>query len=379
MKNRQKRLSLVLGTLMLVGVSTGAFAYYNVPHDVSTTTKTETTATGQLVTQKNEALVRSINRSLETDTDKLLQAIGILAKQTSLSTQEMAQADLKAKIDASSIQQGIAVGEEITKAHLDYGGSTGQGYNPCHVMTDSMKAVKALDSAKINTIDVGRQSNTVGGKLSDTSFKQHVAKVKEHRAKYCSQSDVDNKTCEQVSELANADVNASSLTMSSISGSDMDEAKTAFRNNVMGEPDRAVGGGDTDVSRAYLLQTNQRQARLAPADYSMAYLQAMTTVDENLLDNDGKPMSPDEKIQATVNRYYGSDESKEWLKSMMAQQPRGLLVEQTKMMGLESHLHVSNIQSKERQLMMLASLVATSYEKMDRDMQKQLLFIRRNS
>lgn len=362
----------ILACLGLPSASTAGGVGYTPPEVHITVSKGISTNTAKVV-QNNTKLTADVVSSVERDTQMILDALRVLTKQSSVSGQEMAMSDLKAKIHASSIAQGIENANLLTKVSLDYGTNTGQGYNVCYVLSDALKTKSATDNAKIKALTEANKTDNVGGRLEKNSHNAFRKRTDEHRENYCTASDVQAGLCNKESPLAGADLSISSLMTSASKDDGMDKAKVAFRQNLLGQSDKAVpkSAGGTDVAHAYLLQTMQRQARLAPASYTLAYHHAMSTKDPNLLDSQGNPMSPDEKVEATVNRYYGTDESKEWLKSLIAQRPRGLLVEQAKMAGVESYLHLDNLQSKERQLMMLASLTATTYEKMDIDMQKQ--------
>ena len=95
-----------------------------------------------------------------------------------------------------------------------------------------------------------------------------------------------------------------------------------------------------------MYNTNRKTALAAFPAYSLAHLQAMTEVRDDLKDAQGKSVSPQEMLFNTIARYYGTEESVEWQKSMMQQRPRGLLVELAKIEGLAAYMdyqrHLTN-------------------------------------
>lgn len=357
-----------------------ALAYFHPSWEVRQSIQGQTTDMSNYVIQKNNGMMQTVKNSVTQETDDVLTAIRVMTKQTALSHQELAKADFDAKRTELSVQQGIDSAKAYADAVMNYGATTGQGYNVCAVLSEAKKTNRAAQEAKLDASFLANTGDNVGGRLVSSATDAQKERLNQHRDRFCTESEKAAGMCSTVSKYSAADSNAATLSLSATAGSDLDVAKTAFRQNLLGSPDKAIPAnvGKTGAAQAYLQQTNQRQARIAPASYSMGYLQAMSTKRDDLLDTEGNPMSPDEKIEATVNRYYGTKESENWLKSLVAQRPRGLLVEQAKMKGVEAYLNYDLIQSDERQITMLASLVATANEKMDIDMRKQYNSLRSN-
>lgn len=378
MKAKFFKKALVVATAGAISAS--SYAYFHHTNDVRGQVQSQTNSLTQYVTNRNNQLQQTVDKAITKESEAILEAIRILTKQTALSHQELARSDFDSKKTGLAIERGMVQSEAVVESVKNYGAKTGQGYNICHVMAESNKLVQAKEDAKQEAGLLASTTDNVGGRMVANATDAQRERARVHRENFCTQSEVDSKMCDAVSEYAGADSNAATLNLSSKAGDKLDMAKTAFRQNVLGAPDKMIPAnvGNTAAGQAYLAQTNQRQARLSPASYSMGYLHAMSTKREDLLDSKGEPMSPDEKIEATVNRYYGTEESKEWLKTLIAQRPRGLLVEQVKMNGVEAFLNYDLIQSDERQIAMYASLLATATEKMDVDMQKQFTHMRSN-
>lgn len=150
-------------------------------------------------------------------------------------------------------------------------------------------------------------------------------------------------------------------------------AKKAVRQNILGAPNLGIPSrsADTSSGQAYLYAVNHKTALSAFPAYSLAYLESMSEVRDDIKDADGNSISPNDMLFNTVARYYGGKDAEAWASSMVSQQPRGLLVELAKMEGLGSWMDYQEYLSLQRMEGNLAALTLTAAIPMENRLKKQ--------
>lgn len=100
---------------------------------------------------------------------------------------------------------------------------------------------------------------------------------------------------------------------------------------------------------------------------------------DDLKDSNGNPMSPNDLIFATVSRYYGSDEAKQWAKTMADQVPRGLLVELAKMEGVGAWMDNQEYETNNRIIGNLGSMTVIATLPLEEQVTRKRNVIARSS
>lgn len=250
------------------------------------------------------------------------------AQQKQANATTISDADMKNREKVISAENAKYVSKKIAEVQADYGALTGQGYRVCSVVKDSKAMAQASREAREIAGQAERSTANAGGKLANR-LDAINARTAVHREHFCNENDVAQGNCEAVSNYANADVNANSLYTSAKVGSTTDIAKDLVRENIIGQAPMTIPAesGRSALGQAYLYAQNQQTALKAMPNYALSYIQAYTTVRDDIKDAKGNPISPQQQSQAIVGRYYGGDEAKEWIKTLTVQRPRGLLVE----------------------------------------------------
>ena len=99
---------------------------------------------------------------------------------------------------------------------------------------------------------------------------------------------------------------------------------------------------------------------LAFPAYSLAIIEAQNL--KQFADEKGDLKSANDILEKTVARYYGGQEALEWQKSMITQEPRGLLVEAARIEGLEVWMDQQSYEQSLRMEGLLATLVLATAE-----------------
>ena len=115
-----------------------------------------------------------------------------------------------------------------------------------------------------------------------------------------------------------------------------------------------------------MFEKNRKDSLLSIPAYSLAMIDANNTRSEEF---QGK--SPNEMMKLRVNQYFGGKEAQQWSSSMAAQTPRGLIVEATKMAGLEVWMRHKQYEQGQRMEANLAALVLSSTQEMQADVDRK--------
>lgn len=312
---------------------------------------------------KIATLSQQINGSLATQTSALANALRGAVAQEAVSATQIATADRNARIVQSEAKNASEVAEKLLNIKLNYGPQTGQGYAACKVLAENQQTDSAVDNASLNTNDKVQVSDNSAGRLAHSSEDYSKLRNERHYDNFCTKEEYDANLCDEVSDTPGLDSNVGVLFTSALPGTKVAVAKAAVRENIIGKPDIAIPAnmGQTAPGQAYLYNSNRKAALTAFPAYSLAHAESMSEKREDLKDSKGNPMSPNDLIFATVSRYYGSDEAKEWAKSMADQVPRGLLVELAKMEGVNAWFTHQGYETNNRIIGVLGAMtVATT-------------------
>lgn len=366
----------VVAVIASTTAATAALTVYSVPTTNGIVQKRNAQLTDNIYKSSQEivndinALSRGYNQSIEDKTAIINNAISVATSQEAMLPSQVAQADKAAKQLATNAKQANLIAQKVIDIKLDYSGKTGQGFQACKVNFQSKQLNKAVDDAKTIAFDKVKNLDNSPGQLATSQDAVQKRRDAAHKANFCGENEVG---CTQASELAGADTNASVLFQSSAPNTKVGAAKDAVRQNILGTPYLAVPStsGQTVTGQAYLFNVNRATSLAAFSAYSLAHLQAMSEVREDLKDESGKAVSPNDLIFNTVARYYGSPEAKKWHKSMLEQRPRGLLVEMAKMEGVGAYMDYQEYQTNQRIEGNIAAMTITTTLPMEEALDRQ--------
>lgn len=366
----KKLLALTALSLSISPLLMGAFGFeIGSTHNVLKKDSTEMTTA--IVADINKTKL-TYNKQIVDETAMLNNALKTAISQESLTPAQIAKADKNIRQIETANKNAREIANEIIEARLDYGAKTGQGYRVCKVQTENNQLNSAMVQATGEAANKVMQLDNSPGAMAPSADFVRDSREQIHKDNFCTQEEVDRKMCEKVSDLPGADSNAEILFTSSKPDTKAAAAKEAFRQNILGSPDLQIPAkmGGTVTGQAYLYNVNRKTALSAFPAYSLAYLQSMSEVRDNLKNEKGEPQSPNDLIFNTVARYYGSPEAREWNKSMIEQRPRGLLVELAKMEGLGAWMDYQEYLTNQRIEGNLAAMTLTTALPMEEAMDR---------
>ena len=330
----------------------------------------------QKLEDKFKAQTKGYTDNITTNAEKVVEAIRVATGQEAISSTQTARADKDAKQILVAALLADAQTDAAMNAMLRFSPTMGQGYAACAVLAENSQVAQVLDTVqeqtaqKVNEID--SSPNAMAGSYND-AFKNRAAM---HNDNFCTDVEGKQGSCTPaLDEIQGADSNAATLMISAPAGSDVARAKQAVRQNILGSPTVAIpsSAAETAGGQAYLYAVNHKTALSAFPAYSLAYLESMSEVREDIKDADGKPQSPNDMLFNTVARYYGGKDSGEWQAAMISQQPRGLLVELAKMEGLGAWMDYQEYLAMQRMEGNLAAMTLVSAIPMEQRLRKQRL------
>lgn len=320
--------------------------------------------------------------NINTNAEKVVEAIRVATGQEAISSTQTARADKDAKQVLVSALQADAQTDAAMDAMLRFSPSMGQGYAACTVLAKNSQIAQVMDTvdmqaaAKVNEIDSSPMA------MASNFADAYKSRAEIHNDNFCTDVEGKQGTCKPASdEIQGADSNAATLMISAPAGSDVARAKQAVRQNILGSPIVAIPSSTAETAngQAYLYAVNHKTALAAFPAYSLAYLESMSEVREDVKDADGKPQSPNDMLFNTVARYYGGKDSGEWQAAMISQQPRGLLVELAKMEGLGAWMDYQEYLAMQRMEGNLAAMTLTAALPMEQRLKKQRLRVESQS
>jgi len=298
----------------------------------------------------------SYSLSMSNKFDQIISAVKIATQQEAVSANGVADSIREAGnqlVNSAKIQ---TLNDAMAQAVMSYHPDTGQGYDPCGTIAKNKTVDLAFKSAAAMARKTITLTDVAPGKLVDSVPKAMQQRLKTHRDKFCSEAEAAAGLC-TVSELPGGDVNASLLFESFPANSLQRDARMAYMQHVLGTPDQKLdkSAGGTPAGETFGHNKNRKDAILSVPAYSLAMIDAANTQTEEL---QGK--SPNEALKIRVNQYFGGKEAKAWAGQMARQDQRGLLVEATKMAGLEVWIHHKQYEQNQRIEANLAALLLIS-------------------
>jgi len=310
-------------------------------------------------------MVQSVNLQELYNTQQEMSALKVQTKQIAASAEkEVANMSQSMQALASTVvAQNQA--EQAQKVMEQYGRATGQGYDPCGEETKS----REVTSAYANTSDV---VNMVRGSIDAGPgvYKDQKivlgARVSEHKAKFCTQSEVDAGFCSAVGPAPGASLTFATMMIGSKVGDVNEDAKNAFVNHIFGLPDQPLNPAiaQTPEAQAYVRDKMKRDGIRSIAATSFKSIQSMTHADpaaaSSSTNNNGyvADQSFVDAMKAKVDQYAGGDNYHVWEQTLAVQSERGLLVNLAKMGAFKLYLTSVEYDQYERMEANLAALLA---------------------
>lgn len=293
--------------------------------------------------------------NISTNMNTMLGSIKVATAQNSQSAQALAEVQTQSSQKLATARQTIHMQDQLLKAMRKYGGNA-QGFKACVTVQENKGLDAANEHAKIDA--ALKETETLSAATLKSNLNANTYdKIKLAETEFCAAG---NPSCSP-SDLPGGNVNGALLFSAAEEGSKEQLARNQFRQNIVGLNMQGLNSTSQIASpngQASYQQSNRMAALLSPAAYSLAYIDAQNT---KTIERDGKKYSPNELIDKTVGRYYGGEDSKEWQASMIAQEPRGLLVETARLKGLSVWLNNHTYQQSLRKEANLAAvLLATS-------------------
>lgn len=345
--NSQKVFSTGVGILMTSMV--GAAMYGGGPAEMWTNKQI-----AQLVSTVNGSIASftaSFGTQLTTTFEQIISAVAVTTKQEALGASQVSDTTVQAAEQLLNATTAQNSNDQVVKAMLDYNGSTGQGYQPCIVLYKNKSLDHAWDNMpqsvkkRMNNLSVGN------GRFADSTSSVMQTRLQTHRDKFCTAGEEKAGLC-TTSSLPGGDTNAATLFEPASPNSLIDQARTAYIENVLGMPDEKISekAGKSEAGQSYMLAKARKDAFLSIPSYSLNMIAEANTSSP---DFDNK--SPNQMLQLRANQYFGGKEAEQWAATLTRQQPRGLLVEAAKIEGLGVWINQKQYEQNQRIIANLAA------------------------
>lgn len=302
----------------------------------------------------------TLSKFIQDNTEEITKALGVATKQEQVVGESIADTLVRTAQTYMSTLQTVDQNQRIQDAALKYG-VTGQGYRACNVVAKNKELAQAPKEVQVTAATIVSNTGNQPGSLTHDATEERNIRVQEHRDKFCTVTEAQSGVC-NLSDLPGGDTNASLLFQSVYPDSKEAEARVAVRRNMLGERDAAlpVASARSPAGQEYLFALNHKASMLAFPAYSLAVIDAQNL--KQFADEKGDLQSANDILEKTVSRYYGGQEALEWQKSMLAQEPRGLLVEAARIEGLEVWMDQQSYEQGLRMEGLLAALVLSTAE-----------------
>ncbi len=299
--------------------------------------------------------------------EQLISAVAVATKQEGVSANQVVDATRNAGQTLVNAVRAQRINDATVKAYLDYSPATGQGFDACGTVVRNRTLDKAFDDAPGSARKLVSQLDAAPGTMVQSRVSAMANRLDLHRTKFCTPSEASAGLC-TLGTVPGGDTNAGLLFTGVSANSDEALARKAFIQNVVGDPDEKINpdAGKSPAGQAYLFEKNRKDSLLSIPAYSLAMIDANNTRTDEF---DGK--SPNEMMKLRVNQYFGGKEAQQWSSSMAAQTTRGLIVEATKMAGLEVWMRHKQYEQGQRLEANLAALVLSSTDEMQADVDRK--------
>lgn len=298
--------------------------------------------------------------NLQSKFEQIISAVSVATKQEALSSNQISDASIRTAQSLVSAISAQKDNEFVATAVLDYGPSTGQGFDPCGVQAKNTTLDLAFSNLSAAAYTRISATDVAPGQHVDSTAQAMQQRLQTHRDQFCTQAEADQNLC-VLSDLPGGDTNAALLFEPAPENSPAAQARTAYIQHVLGEPDQRLfpEAGATPAGQAYLLQKNRKDALLSIPAHSLAMIDAANTQSADFGNR-----SANEIMKLRVNQYFGGAEAQQWASVLTAQTQRGLLVEAAKMAGLETWIHSRQYEQNQRMEANLAALLLTSADQL---------------
>ncbi len=365
MKTQRKLIvAAVLSTSLVSGV---AYATLYGGGPAETWTIQQIAGQTAVVSMNIAAFGAAFGAQMQFNFERIISAVAVATKQEALSANIVTDGTRQAAEQLVNAVRAQRQSEQVATAYLNYNPATGQGFDPCgtNVKNKSMDIAFTAVAAQAKT-NVGL-TDVAPGRLVNSTAQAMRARLDTHRSKFCTSAEASAGLC-SVSQLPGGDTNAALLFDSAPEGSLQTEARSAYIQHVLGSPDQKLekSAGGTPAGQAFMVVKNRKDALLSVPAYSLAMIDAANTQSAQF---GGK--SPNEVLKLRVNQYFGGKEAEQWSGAMARQTQRGLLVEATKMAGLEVWIHHKQYEQGQRLEANLAALLLTSADKLSGPLEAQ--------
>lgn len=376
---RLKKLTarLLIGTTLILPITSSFAVFYQNhgrPDAPERTVERNLETLNQNVKGEIKKYEEGYIKNIQTNTEKIVEAVRVATAQEALSSAQIGKADKNAKQVLVNALLADMQTEAALDAMLRFSPTMGQGYAACTVLAKNSQIAQVMDTvqdqAAVKVDEIDSSPNAMSNSSADALNRRMAV----HNENFCTDAEGKQGSCKPASEaMQGADSNAATLLVSAPANSEVARAKQAVRQNILGSPTVAIPSSvaSTASGQAYLYSVNHKTALSAFPAYSLAYLESMSEVREDVKDADGNPQSPNDMLFNTVARYYGGKDSGEWQASMISQQPRGLLVELAKMEGLGAWMDYQEYLAMQRMEGNLAAMTLTAAIPMEQRLNKQ--------
>jgi hypothetical protein len=299
--------------------------------------------------------------------EQVISAVAIATKQESVSANQVVDATRNSGQTLVNAVRAQRINDATVKAYLDYSPTTGQGFDACGTVARNQSLDKAFDDVPGLARQTLAQLDVAPGRLVDSRVGAMSNRLNLHRTKFCTPAEANAGLC-SVGSVPGGDTNAALLFTGVDQGSDAAAARKAFIQNVVGAPDERItrDAGQSPAGQAYAFEKNRKDSLLSIPAYSLAMIDANNTRSEAY---GGK--SANEMMKLRVNQYFGGKEAQQWSSSMAAQTTRGLIVELTKMSGLEVWMRHKQYEQGQRMEANLAAFVLSSTDDMQAEVDQK--------
>lgn len=351
------------------GVNAAAvlFSVNKMSLDTLKTSTSESVSTTSKITQDISKFTADHTKRIFDNTNNIVDAIKVATKQEALSAQTMAEINTKSTQTLNQANDAVSRQTAVIEATKKYG-ANGQGYGACAVYAKNSTLDKATNDVDINAAQIESASLSTNLEMPEANTVASE-RVRIQRQEFCSLQQGD-WICKP-SDLPSGDTNAAVYMAPANKGSKEQLAKKMFREHLLNSPTPALPSRESVESpegQEHLYQVTRQAALMGAANHSLSYIDA-----QNLrsIERDGKKYSANELIDETVGRYYGGEEAKKWQASMIAQEPRGLLVEAARIHGVGTWMANRIYKQNLRMEANLASILLTTAEPIAKDVRNQ--------
>lgn len=305
-----------------------------------------------------------------TENEQTSSAMRVMVKQMSVSSNLLAENAVQTAQNEAAVEQARLQKDRIIETNERLG-PAGQGHKVCTVLSERQNAaqVAVANSKQIPSLVTSTVHAAPGayGNPHDIQTKLNS----EHSAKYCTPEQAASGYCAKASDEAGWDLMTSTLFTPTTTDSTVYDAQNALINNMVGLPDAPIADSlkGSPTASNYLTLKQKKDAIVSPAINSLKSIQAEFTGMES--PDSGSKVSPMKAVDEQVKRYLGSGpEYQSWNQTLTSGSESGIMKEILQVQALDLHLLMRQYKQYEREEMLLAGIVASTQQLVDRSQGK---------